>query len=171
VYKRNCFLSRAMGSRIGRHLPQPPPPDWRIIMLVRTIRWVIHLITSDVMEEACSEASAAQQTLKNVAYKPAWKTGSLCFHFPGNLNKFLQVSNTVAGVPRAYSTGILYNRRILWNGDRMLRQEFMKFKSSWLRIRRSRVRFLGTTRRKKSIGSGTGSTQPREYNWGATWKK
>jgi hypothetical protein len=26
----------------------------------------------------------------------------------------------------------------------------------------------GTTR-KKSSGSGTGSTQPREYNWGATW--
>jgi hypothetical protein len=22
---------------------------------------------------------------------------------------------------------------------------------------------------KKSSGSGTGSTQPREYNWGATW--
>jgi hypothetical protein len=28
----------------------------------------------------------------------------------------------------------------------------------------------GTTR-KKSSGSGTGSTQRREYNWGATWKK
>jgi hypothetical protein len=26
----------------------------------------------------------------------------------------------------------------------------------------------GTTN-KKSSGSGTGSTQPREYNWGATW--
>jgi hypothetical protein len=26
----------------------------------------------------------------------------------------------------------------------------------------------GTTR-KKSSGSGTGSTQPREYHWGATW--
>jgi hypothetical protein len=26
----------------------------------------------------------------------------------------------------------------------------------------------GTTR-KKTSGSGTGSTQPREYNWGATW--
>jgi hypothetical protein len=26
----------------------------------------------------------------------------------------------------------------------------------------------GTTR-KKSSGSGTGCTQPREYNWGATW--
>jgi hypothetical protein len=29
----------------------------------------------------------------------------------------------------------------------------------------------GTTRKKKSNGSGTGSTHPREYNWGATWWK
>jgi hypothetical protein len=28
----------------------------------------------------------------------------------------------------------------------------------------------GTTR-KKSSGSGTGSTQPRDYNWKATWQK
>jgi hypothetical protein len=26
-------------------------------------------------------------------------------------------------------------------------------------------------KREKSSGSGTGPTQPREYNWGATWKK
>jgi hypothetical protein len=35
-------------------------------------------------------------------------------------------------------------------------------RSSWLQIQGSRVRFPGTT--KKSSGSGTGSTQPREYN-------
>jgi hypothetical protein len=38
--------------------------------------------------------------------------------------------------------------------------------SFWLQIQRSRVRsphFLG------SSNSGTGSTQPREDNWGATW--
>jgi hypothetical protein len=35
--------------------------------------------------------------------------------------------------------------------------------SSWLQIQRSRVRFLW------SSGSGTGSTQPCEDNWGATW--
>jgi hypothetical protein len=28
----------------------------------------------------------------------------------------------------------------------------------------------GTTR-KKSSGSGTGSSQPRDYNWGVTWQK
>jgi hypothetical protein len=36
--------------------------------------------------------------------------------------------------------------------------------SSWLQIRRSRVRFHGITRGEKSRGSGTGSTQPREYS-------
>jgi hypothetical protein len=35
--------------------------------------------------------------------------------------------------------------------------------SSWLQIQRSG--FL------RSSGSGTGSIQPREYNWGATWQK
>jgi hypothetical protein len=28
---------------------------------------------------------------------------------------------------------------------------------------------IPSTTRKKSSGSGKGSTQPREYNWGATW--
>jgi hypothetical protein len=32
----------------------------------------------------------------------------------------------------------------------------------------ARVRFPALSE-KKSSGSGTGSTQPREYNWGATW--
>jgi hypothetical protein len=30
---------------------------------------------------------------------------------------------------------------------------------------------IPSTTRKKSSGSGTGSTQPCEYNWGATWWK
>jgi hypothetical protein len=34
----------------------------------------------------------------------------------------------------------------------------------------ARVRFPALPE-KKSSESGTGSTQPREYNWGATWKK
>jgi hypothetical protein len=41
----------------------------------------------------------------------------------------------------------------------------------WLEIKRSRVRFPALPDFLGTSGSGTGSTQPREYNWGATWKK
>jgi hypothetical protein len=41
--------------------------------------------------------------------------------------------------------------------------------SSWLQILRSRVRFPVIPDFLRSSGSGTGSTQPREDNWGATW--
>jgi hypothetical protein len=41
--------------------------------------------------------------------------------------------------------------------------------SSWLQIRGPG--FDSRHYQKKSSGSGTGSTQPREYNWGATWYK
>jgi hypothetical protein len=43
--------------------------------------------------------------------------------------------------------------------------------SSWLQIQRSRIRFPALPDFLRSSGPGPGSTQPREYNWGATWKK
>jgi hypothetical protein len=41
--------------------------------------------------------------------------------------------------------------------------------SSWLQIQRSRVWFPALPDYLRSSGSGTGSTQPREYNWGPNW--
>jgi hypothetical protein len=49
----------------------------------------------------------------------------------------------------------------LWSSDQSL----------WLQIQRSRVRFLALPDFLRSRGSGTGSTQPCEDNWGATWMK
>jgi hypothetical protein len=43
--------------------------------------------------------------------------------------------------------------------------------SSWLQIQRSRVRFPALPNFLRSNGSVTASTQPREDNWGATWKE
>ena len=43
--------------------------------------------------------------------------------------------------------------------------------SFWLQIQRSRVRFSALPDFLSSSGSGTGSTQPREVNWGTTWIK
>jgi hypothetical protein len=42
---------------------------------------------------------------------------------------------------------------------------------SWLQIQRSWVWFPLLPDFLRNSGSGTGSTQPREYNWGATWKR
>jgi hypothetical protein len=43
--------------------------------------------------------------------------------------------------------------------------------SSLIQIQRSRVRFPALPDFLRSSGSGTGSTQPRECKWGATWRK
>jgi hypothetical protein len=43
--------------------------------------------------------------------------------------------------------------------------------SSWLQIQRSRVRFPALPDFLRNSGSGKGSTQPREDNWGAIWMK
>jgi hypothetical protein len=42
-------------------------------------------------------------------------------------------------------------------------------RSSWLQIQRSLVRFPALPDFLRNSGSGTGSTQPREGNWRATW--
>jgi hypothetical protein len=43
--------------------------------------------------------------------------------------------------------------------------------SFWLQIQRSRAWFPALPDFLRSRGSGTGSSQPREDNWGATWMK
>jgi hypothetical protein len=78
---------------------------------------------------------------------PLWK-GTKCF--------FLFTAPKSAPGPIWLSTpGV---RTPLWSNGQ----------SAWLQIRRPRFDSRNYQKRKSS-GSGTGSTQPREYNWGATW--
>jgi O-antigen ligase len=48
---------------------------------------------------------------------------------------------------------------------------FISASGVWLQIQRSRIRFPALPNFLRSSGSGTGSTQPRQDNWGATWKE
>jgi hypothetical protein len=50
-----------------------------------------------------------------------------------------------------------------------LNNKYRSGHSSWLQIKRSLVRFPALPDFLRSSGSRTGSTQPHEYNWGATW--
>jgi hypothetical protein len=52
---------------------------------------------------------------------------------------------------------------IIMHRDRLCGQR------SWLQTQRTRVWFPALPDFLRSSGSGTGSTQPREDNWGATW--
>jgi hypothetical protein len=65
-------------------------------------------------------------------------------------------SNSLRGI---FSSHLLFSGPSLWSSGQ----------SSWLQIRRPG--FDSRHYQKKSSGSWTGSTQPRVYNWGATWYK
>jgi hypothetical protein len=69
--------------------------------------------------------------------------------------------------------------RLDGSNKRITEARYMKFRlplwssgqSSWLQIQRFWVRFPALPDFLRSSGSGRGSTQPREDNWGATWMK
>jgi hypothetical protein len=64
-------------------------------------------------------------------------------------------------VEPAFGTTVMYVWPPPWSSGQSL----------WLQIQRSPVRFPALPGFLRSSGSGTGSTQPREDNWGATWKE
>jgi hypothetical protein len=79
--------------------------------------------------------------------------------FPHNHIPSTPLFGTVQDTAANYLHVTFWDRPPLWSSGQ----------SSWLQIRRSGFDSRHYQKKRKSTGSGTGSTQPREYNWGATW--
>jgi hypothetical protein len=86
---------------------------------------------------------------------PLWSSGQSSWLQNGDVLCFLWGTNWI------YICYVEESRPPLWSSGQ----------SSWLQIQRSLVRFLAIPDFLRSSGSRMGSTQPRGYNWGATWKK
>jgi hypothetical protein len=70
-----------------------------------------------------------------------------------------------------YKCGLWVLNIVEWKMLNNFQVKYLNNFSFWLQIQRSRVRFPALPDFLRSMGSGTGSTQPREDNWAATWKK
>jgi drug/metabolite transporter (DMT)-like permease len=86
---------------------------------------------------------------------PLWSSGQSSWLRIGDVLCFLWGTNWI------YIRYVEESRPPLWTSSQ----------NSWLQFQRSRVRFPTLRDFLRSSGSGTGSTQPLEYSWGATWKK
>jgi hypothetical protein len=86
---------------------------------------------------------------------PLWSSGQSSCLQNGDVLSFVWGTNWI------YICYVEESRPLLWSSGQ----------SSWLQIQGSRIRFPGLPDFLRSSGSGTGSTQPLEYNWGATGRK
>ena len=109
-----------------------------------------------------------QNNLTKNSYWSLWllhkHSSSLAFNFTeGN-----QVPELIRRCPKM-------KQRLPWSHRLALHQHrptlWSSGQSFWLQIQRSRVRFPALPDFLSSSVSGTGSTQPREVNWGTTWIK
>jgi hypothetical protein len=98
-----------------------------------------------------------------------------------SVHRILSQWNSLSQTTSPGSYILILSLGFLWNQtDYFPRNKYIKFciylfwpllwssgQSSWLQIRKPG--FDSRHYQKKSSGSGKGSSQPREYNWGATW--
>jgi NADH-ubiquinone oxidoreductase chain 2 len=107
-----------------------------------------------------------------IGFLPKWTVIQLII---ANNLKFILTTMVVISLATLYFyLRLSYSRFIIlteetkwntWSSTKNIRITYGTILSSGLE---TRVRFPALPE-KKSSGSGTGSTQPREYNWGATW--
>jgi hypothetical protein len=91
----------------------------------------------------------------------------------GLLKWIITAEQTPREVRRPFSVGYWssFQWHILKRDDIQMPPLWSNGQSFWLQIQRSRFRLPALPDFMRSSGPGTGSTQPREDNWGDTWKK
>jgi hypothetical protein len=104
-----------------------------------------------------------RRSLGNRTHRRCWRIGLILAKYVGECE--LDYGSLLCLLAGKSGTEYLLNS---WRNGSPL---WSNGQSPWLQIQRSHVRFPALPDFLRSSWSGTGPTQPREDNWGATWKK
>jgi hypothetical protein len=116
--------------------------------------------------EPSSETIYFRLNLKKKLWVACWANENACFPYlmwkihSSELLHYSKIQKTEESGSAVFIHELNCPRPPLWSSGQ----------SSWLQIQRFRVWFPVLPDFLRSIASGKGSTQPREDNWGATWK-
>ena len=165
--------------------PFPPSFFWTDTLLVRPVPFLITLALSSCLNVrghvtlACAGTETRSYVYSSICIGyPIFNTNWTVIPWRWSLNLFRNISNNSPLNMTPYCSTDLSIRRHhcqnfkfqlsmfhiwppLWSSGQIF----------WLQIQRSRVRFPALSDFLSSSRSGTGSTQPREVNWGDTWIK
>ena len=130
---------------------------------LRSLKWP----GTETWQIDCEVKTKRSRRKTNTKQYKVWQCGRKCRNMifvrkcSREYSHSVSVSLCNAGSGRKFTRSYVLLRPPLWSSGQ----------SFWLQIQRSRVRFPWLPGFLSSSGSGRGSTQPREVNWGATWIK